>query len=53
MKTASRIISLILVFFLGFFSCIGAIFGVGYWAYSTASWDKLYEMGIIKQENNG
>ncbi len=52
MKTATRVLSLILVFFLGFFSCIGAIIGVGYYGYAKISWDKLNEWGLI-EGNNG
>ncbi len=53
MKTANRVVSLILVFFLGFFSCIGAIFGVGYFAYANVSWDFLNKWKIIEKSNDG
>ena len=52
MKTATRVLSLVLVFFLGFLSCIGAIVGVGYYGYAKISWDKLNEWGLI-EGNNG
>ena len=45
--TAARFLSLVLAFFLGFLSCIGAIFGVGYYAYSRVSLDKLEEWGVV------
>ena len=51
MKTATRILSLILVFFLGFFSCIGAIVGAGYYAYSNISWDQLNQWGVVPGNN--
>ena len=35
--TVSRFLALVLAFFLGFLSCIGAIFGVGYYAYAKVS----------------
>ncbi len=40
-------LALLLVFVLGFLSCIGAIVGAGYYAYTNVSVDKLEEMGII------
>ncbi|MBO4284307.1 MAG: hypothetical protein J5958_06770 [Clostridia bacterium] len=45
--TAARFLSLVLAFFLGFLSCIGAIFGVGYYAYSRVSLDKLEQWGVV------
>ena len=45
--TPARFLSLVLAFFLGFLSCIGAIFGVGYYAYSRVSLDKLEEWGVV------
>ena len=45
--TAARFLALVLAFFLGFLSCIGAIFGVGYYAYSRVSLDKLEEWGVV------
>ena len=45
--TVSRFLALVLAFFLGFLSCIGAIFGVGYYAYSRVSLDKLEEWGVV------
>ena len=42
-KVLMRVFSLILVFFIGFFSCIGAIVGVGYFAYTKVSYDKLVD----------
>ena len=40
-------IACILAFVIGFISCIGAIFGVGYLAFAKLSVDKLEEIGII------
>ena len=45
--TAARFLSLVLAFFLGFLSCIGAIVGVGYYAYSRVSLDKLEQWGVV------
>ena len=45
--TATRFLALVLAFFLGFLSCIGAIFGVGYYAYSRVSLDKLEQWGVV------
>ena len=43
----SRFLALLLAFFLGFLSCIGAIFGAGYYAYSRVSFDKLEKWGVV------
>ena len=45
--TVSRFLALVLAFFLGFLSCIGAIFGVGYFAYSRVSLDQLEKWGVV------
>lgn len=45
--TVSRFLALVLAFFLGFLSCIGAIFGVGYFAYSKVSLDQLEKWGVV------
>ena len=45
--TATRFLALVLAFFLGFLSCIGAIVGVGYYAYSRVSLDKLEQWGVV------
>ena len=46
-KVLMRVFSLFLVFFIGFFSCIGAIIGAGYFAYSKISYDKLADWGFV------
>ena len=43
----ARFLALLLAFFLGFLSCIGAIFGVGYYAYSRVSLDQLEKWGVV------
>ena len=43
----TKIISLFLTFLLGFLTCAGAVFGVGYYAYTKLSYNKLRELGII------
>ena len=50
--TAARFLSLLLAFFLGFLSCIGAIFGVGYYAYSRVSLDKLEQWGVVSVDED-
>ena len=45
--TVSRFLALVLAFFLGFLSCIGAIFGVGYYAYAKVSLDQLEKWGVV------
>ena len=45
--TITRFLSLLLSFFLGFLSCIGAIVGVGYYAYAKVSFDKLEQWGVV------
>ncbi len=47
-----KIIALILVFLLGFLSCIGAIAGAGYYAYKNVSLDKLEEMGLVQVDTS-
>lgn len=43
----TKIIALFLTFLLGFVTCAGAMFGVGYYAYTKLSYNKLRELGII------
>ena len=45
--TITRFLALVLSFFLGFLSCIGAIVGVGYYAYAKVSFDKLEQWGVV------
>ena len=45
--TVSRFLALVLAFFLGFLSCIGAIVGVGYFAYAKVSLDQLEKWGVV------
>ena len=47
----TKILALVLAFFLGFLSCIGTIFGVGYYAYSTITYDKLKDWNIVPDES--
>lgn len=47
LRVLGWVLALLLVFVLGFLSCIGAIVGAGYYAYTNVSVDKLEEMGII------
>ena len=49
-KTAdlvTRILALVLVFFLGYFSCIGSMLGTGYILYSKISIDNLKKWGLL------
>lgn len=47
----TKILSLFLTFLLGFLTCAGAIFGVGYYAYTKLSYNKLRDMGYISGDS--
>ena len=46
MRAIGKAIAFILTFVLGFFSCIGAIVGVGLYAYTSISIDTIRGFGV-------
>ncbi len=51
-KVIVRVLAMLLVFLLGFLSCIGAIAGIGFYAYSKVSIDSINQLGFANIDTN-
>ncbi len=46
-STLTKVLAIFLTFLLGFLTCAGALFGVGYYAYANISYNKLEDLGLV------